>query len=172
MKQTFSSQLIFCACCILAQSLLVSSPGRSDPLVNPTSQKLVFSRGAKETVLIEGSALKLQATIWRNFMPVITDANSTRLGGTVSFIDVNGKPVPSTLHAVTVWVVQGDRVWKTHKVEDEEIDDVNPSIRSFKFGDGPKWPAQSYIDIFVRAVDQHDVHHLLVLRHQIIGTAV
>jgi len=105
-------------------------------------------------------------------MPVIIDANSTRLRATISLVDVNEKPVPPTIHAETVWVVQGDRVWKTNKVEGDEGDDANPSIRSFTVGNGPKWPTQSYVDVYVRIADQNGVHYLLVLRHQIIGRAV
>jgi hypothetical protein len=104
-------------------------------------------------------------------MPVIIDANSTRLRATISLIDVNEKPVPPTLHAETVWVVQGDRVWKTNKVE-REGHDANPSIRGFTVSSGPKWPTQSYVDVFMRIADQNGGHYLLVLRHQIIGRAV
>jgi hypothetical protein len=172
MKKAPRSQMIVCAWLILAPSALVSTPGQSDRLAERSSQQLAFSRGAKETMVIEGSTLRLQASIWRNFMPVIIDANSTRLRATISLIDANDKPVPPTLHAETVWVVQGDRVWKTNKVEEGERDDANPSIRSFTVGNGPKWPTQSYVDVFVRIADQNGVHHLLVLRHQIIGRAV
>jgi hypothetical protein len=172
MKKAPRSQMIFCAWLVLAQSALVSTPVLSDPLADRSSQPLAFPHGAKETVVIEGSTLRLQASIWRNFMPVIIDANSTRLRATISLIDVNEKPVPPTLHAETLWVVQGDRVWKTNKVEEQEGDDANPSIRSFTVGNGPKWPTQSYVDVFVRIADQNGVHYLLVLRHQIIGRAV
>ena len=164
--------MIFCAWLILAQSALVSTPGHSDPLADRRSQQLTFLRGAKETMVIEGSTLRLQASIWRNFMPGIIDANSTRLRATISLIDVNEQPVPPTLHAETVWVVRGDRVWKTSKVEEGEGDDANLSIRSFTVGNGPKWPTQSYVDVFVRIADQNGVHYLLVLRHQIIGRPV
>jgi hypothetical protein len=166
--------MIICAWLILAQSALVSTPGHSDPLVDRSSQQLVFLRGAKETMVIEGSTLRLQASIWRNFMPVIIDANSnsTSLVATISLVDVNEKPVPPTLHAETVWVVQGDRVWKTSKVEEVERYAPNPSTRRFTVVNGPKWPTQSYVDIFVRIADQNGVHYLLVLRHQIIGRAV
>jgi hypothetical protein len=122
-------------------------------------------------MVIEGSTLRLQASIWRNFMPVIIDANTTRLRATISLIEVNEKPVPPTLHVEMVWVVQGDRVWKTNKVE-LEGHDANPSIRGFTVGNGPKWPTQSYVDVFMRIADQNGVHYLLVLRHQIIGRAV
>jgi hypothetical protein len=172
MKKAPRSNMIFCAWLILAQSALVSAPGHCDPLAARSSQQLAFLRGAKETMLIGGSTLRLQASIWRNFMPVIIDPNSTRLGATISLIDVNEKPVLPTLHAETVWVVQGDRVWKTNKIEEKEGDDANPSIRSFTVGNGPKWPTQSYVDVFVRISDRSGVHYLLVLRHQIIGRAV
>jgi len=172
MKKTPRSPVIFCAWLILAQSALVSTPGLSEPLADRSSQQLAFTRGAKEKMVIEGATLRLQASIWRNFMPVIIDANSTRLRATISLVDVNEKPVPPTIHAETVWVVQGDRVWKTNKVEEDEGDDANPSIRSFTVGNGPKWPTQSYVDVYVRIADQNGVHYLLVLRHQIIGRAV
>jgi hypothetical protein len=172
MKKAPRSNLIFCAWLILAQSVLMSTLGHSDPLAARSSQQLAFLRDAKETMLIEGSTLRLQASIWRNFMPVIIDPNSTRLGATISLIDVNERPVPPTLHAETVWVVQGGRVWKTNKVEEREGDDANPSIRSFTVGNGPKWLTQSYVDVFVRIADKNGVHYLLVLRRQIIGRAV
>jgi hypothetical protein len=172
MKKAPSSRMIFYAWLILAKSALVSTPALSDPLADRSSQQLAFLRGAKETMVIEGSTLRLQASISRNFMPVIIDVNSTRLGATISLIDVNEKPVPPTLHAETVWVVQNDRVWTTNKVEEREGDDANPSIRNFTVGNGPKWPTQSYVDVFVRIADQNGVHYLLVLRHQIIGRSV
>jgi hypothetical protein len=170
MKKAPRSQMIFCAWLFLAQSVLVT-PLHSDPLADRSSQ-LAFARSAKETMVIEGSTLRLQASIWRNFMPVIIDANSARLRASISLIDVNEKPVPRALHAETVCVVQGDRVWKTNKVEEGGEDHANPSIRSFTVGSGPKWPTQSYVDVFVRVADQNGEHYLLVLRHQIIGRAV
>ena len=76
MQKAPRSQMIFCAWLILAQFALVSTPGHSDPLADRGSQ-LAFPRGAKEIIVIDGSTLRLQASIWRNFMPVIYDANST-----------------------------------------------------------------------------------------------
>jgi hypothetical protein len=181
MKKVTRSRMIFPARLILAHVAFVSTLALSDPPADRSSPPIAVSRAAKETLVIEGSTLHLKASIWRDLIPigVPDDPNEARaivadargLRAVIALTDVNGMPVPPTLHAELVWIVQGARVWKTDEIE-EQRDDASPSIRNFVVHKGPQWPIKSFVDVFVRISDQHGAHFVLVLRHQIIAMSV
>jgi hypothetical protein len=172
MKEVTRPQMIFCAWLILAQAAFVSTLALSAPLADQSSQPLAVPRGAKETLIIDGSALRLRAHIWRDFMPGAVETKTRGLIATIALGVVNGMSVRPTLHADTVWMVQRGRVWKTDEIEELEHHNSDPSTLSFAIRNGPEWPTKSFVDVFVRVADQHGAHYLFVLRHQIINMAV
>jgi hypothetical protein len=172
MKEVTRPQMIFCAWLILAQAAFVSTLALSAPHADQSSQSLAVPRGAKETLIIEGAVLRLQAHIWRDFMPGAVEANTRGVIATIALVGVNGMRVPPTLHADTVWIIQRGRVWRADKIEEIEHNVENPLALSFVVRNGPEWPIKSFADVVVRVADQHGAHYLLVLRHQIIDKAV
>jgi hypothetical protein len=135
---------------------------------------------ARESIAVGSSKLRLTASIWRNFMPMALaddsaaarDALAARRGimATVKLINENGKPLPKSLHAEVVCVVQGDRIWQTSAIE-ENRDESNPSSLDFVIRKGPQWEPWSFVDVFVRIKEGKRVPLLLVIHHQIINAA-
>jgi hypothetical protein len=85
----------------------------------------------------------------------------------VKLIDENGTPLPKSLHAEVVCVVQGDHIWQTSAIE-ERRDESNPSSLDFVIRKGPQWETRSFVDVFVRIKEGDGVPRLLVVHHQII----
>jgi hypothetical protein len=100
------------------------------------------------------------------------DALATARGimATVKLINENGKPLPKSLHAKVVCVVQSDRIWQTSAIE-ERRDESNPSSLDFVIRKGPQWEPRSFVDVFVRIKEGNGVPRLLVIHHQIINAA-
>jgi len=89
----------------------------------------------------------------------------------VKVFDENGKPIPKSLHAEVVYAVQGDHIWQTSAIE-ESRDESNPSSLDFVIRKGPRWKPGSYVDVFARIKEGKGVPVLLVVHHQIIGSAI
>jgi hypothetical protein len=172
MENVTRPPVVSCAWLILAQISLVSTIALSAPLADQCSQSFGVPPGAKETLIIEGAVLRLQARIWRDFMPGAVETNTRGVIATIALLGVNGMRVPPTLHADTVWIIQRGRVWRADKIEEIEHHVENPLALNFVVRNGPEWPIKSFVDVFVRVADRHGAHYLLVLRHQIIDKAV
>jgi hypothetical protein len=112
-------------------------------------------------------------------MPMADDSAAARAAlaaargriASVRLIDEGGKPLPKSLHADEVYLVQGDRLWQTSAIE-ERRDESNPSTLEFVIRKGPQWEPRSFVDIFVRIKDGKGVPFLLVVHHQVINVAV
>jgi hypothetical protein len=114
---------------------------------------------ARESISIGGSKLRLTAYLWRDFMPMALadDSAAARAASaaargmiaSVKLTDEDGKPLPKSLHADEVYVVQGDRIWQTSAIE-ERGDESNPSTLEFVIRKGPQWEPRSFVDIFLR----------------------
>jgi hypothetical protein len=172
MTKVTLSQMCFCAWLIVSQAAFVSTLALPAPLVDQSSQSLAVPRGAKETLVIEGSALRLQAHIWRNFMPGAVEAKPRGVIADIAVLGANGVRVPTTLHADTVWFTQRGRVWRVDKVEEIEHPVEDSMALNFVVRNGPEWPIKSFVDVVLSVADQHGRHYLFVLRHQIITMAI
>jgi hypothetical protein len=68
--------------------------------------------------------------------------DSRRMNASFRLIAEDGTPLPSMLHAETVRIVEGNRVWETNAIE-ERLAELNPPSRDFVIRDGPKWQSMS-----------------------------
>jgi hypothetical protein len=137
-----------------AYSVIVSGLALSASYSDQNSLSLAGLRNAQETYFIGNSLLRLKAYIWRDFMPmaVSEDSKETRaavenargMRASVQLIDENGTALPATLHAETMCIVQGDRVWETNAIE-ERRDESNSSICDLEIRKGPQWQPRSYV---------------------------
>jgi hypothetical protein len=136
---------------------------------------------AQESIAVGSSKLRLTAYLWRDFMPMAlaNDSAAARAAlaaargvmASVKLVDENGKPLPKSLHAEVVCVVQGGHIWQTSAIE-ETRDESNPSTLTFVIRKGPQWEPRSFVDVFVRIKEGNGVPLLLVAHHQIINAAV
>jgi hypothetical protein len=132
---------------------------------------------AEEVLSLGNSVLRLQAYIWRDFMPMALPedpveakaavARARGMIASIKLVDINGNPLPPKLHAVSVWIVQGDQVWQTNSIE-ERCDDSNQSTCDVIVRKGPQWQPRTYVDLVVEFKGEKGKSFLLALRHQII----
>jgi len=135
---------------------------------------------ARESIAVGSLKLRLTAYLWRDFMPMALadDSAAARealaaargIMASIKLIDENGKPLPKSLHAKVVCVVQGDRIWQTSAIQ-ESRDESNPSSLDLVIRKGPQWEPRSFVDVFVRINEGNGVPRLLVIHHQIINAA-
>jgi hypothetical protein len=142
---------------------------------------MVSLQHAQEILTIGESVLRLKAFIWRDFMPigvpddpnearaVVADARGMR--AIIQLIDDKGTPIPSTLHADTVWIFQGDEIWTTKSIE-ERRGELDASSCEFAIAKGPMWQPSSYVDVVIGLKDGKGATYLLAIRHQIVKSTV
>jgi hypothetical protein len=139
-----------------------------------SAQKLPLSselRKVPETASFGKAVLSLTAYIWRDFMPmaVSRESNLAEIRGgrpmiaSIQLVSQDGMPLPSTLHAEIVWIVQGDAVWESKAIEERHGDS---GTYEFVIRGGPKLQPRSYVDVIVRLVDGKGAAFNLALRHQ------
>jgi hypothetical protein len=131
-------------------------------------------RNAPESLNDGNSVFRLQAYIYRNFAPLATSQDDAGLAARekhtsmiaiVTLMDEHGMPMPPTLHAEKIWVLQGESVWETSTIEERR----NDTRCDFVVRDGPKWQPRSAVDVIVRLQDGNGKSFLLAIRHQAIG---
>lgn len=132
---------------------------------------------AEDILNLGKSVLRLQAYIWRDFMPMVFPedpveakaavARARGMIASIRLVDVNGNPLPPKLHAISVWIVQGDRVWRTNSIE-EKCDDPDQSTCDVIVRKGPQWQPRTYVDLVVEFKGEYGKGFFLALRHQII----
>lgn len=129
--------------------------------------------------LVDGkSVLRLRASIWRDFMPFATSLSGseklaarskhTSMNAIITLTDEHGTPLPQSLHAETIWILQGDAAWKTSAIEERRNAEVFSDCE-FVIHDGPTWQLGSQVDVIIRLKDRSGKTSLLAIRHQDVG---
>jgi len=108
-------------------------------------------RVAPTTVVVGGTALSLDADLWRDFQS-ISAPNGKPLVGIVRIRSVDGASVPSSTRVVALWVVNGDNVWTSVPREEQQR---TPGAKGFDVvaRDGPKWGPGIDVDVIVGVRD-------------------
>jgi hypothetical protein len=130
-------------------------------------------RDAPVSLSVGGLVFRLHAYIYRNFMPLATSQDDAGLAAqekrsamtaTITLADDHGLPVPPTLHAEKIWILQGESVWETNAIEERR----NDTRCDFVVRNGPKWQPGSSVDVIVRLTDGSSRRFLLAIRQQAI----
>jgi hypothetical protein len=131
-------------------------------LISP--DMLADIRAASESLTLGNSALRMEADVWRNFMPTAgAKAGSRPMVAILKIIVASG---PAVSHRVTgVWILQDD-IWQSHDIELPSNTTASPY--EVLVHDGPQLQPYTYIDIVVRISDAKSGVHFLSARHQII----
>lgn len=128
-------------------------------------------RRAPETVVVEGTSLKLRTYLWRDFMPMSPPGGQPmRLQLTLYIVDAApmpeaddreppapgvaapGKPpFPHGINVKDACVILDDETWCT------KVSDAGPTgdetVCIVSAADGPKWGPGANVDVVVRVVD-------------------
>ena len=127
--------LLLLASAGLAQRAPDPAPAVRDLLAAPT------------TVRIGARLVRLDASLWRDFMPM-AEPNGSPLSAVVRARTADGSAFPSNAHIVAVWIVRDPDVW-TAAVADRS-DALEPSTNEVVATGGPKWGPGITVEVIAR----------------------
>ncbi|HWM02452.1 MAG TPA: TetR/AcrR family transcriptional regulator [Actinophytocola sp.] len=118
------------------------------------------------TATVDGHPVTISATVWRDFMPVVT-ATSTALIVAVSVTAAGTGVLPPFLRADRLAVRHDDEVWVA------PLSEENPrgrTSRKFQVNarQGPDWPTGTAVDVIVQLRGEHAERQLVRLADQVI----
>lgn len=147
---------------------LIAFQGDCDALGTETS--LEHLRKVPTTARYDGVDMRLTASLVRDFMPtgVSSEAEAEKYRGGrpgYAMIQLSAGPAAASLHAVEVWIVQGDQVFETKDIEERG---AGPKGNEIIVRNGPKWAPESEVDVIVRYVDGQSRIVELAARHQVV----
>jgi hypothetical protein len=152
---------------IVALALLLTAAGCRDR--TPASPGQPSDLSATPTqVTVSGQTLTLEASLWRDFMPISPpDGKPLIVAARVKTLD--GRAVPATLSADTLWVLNGSQVWSA-PAREERPRAANPAVYEVVARDGPKWGPGIDVDVVLRLRDGARELYLRAPRQPIQGT--
>ncbi|MDB4906676.1 MAG: S-layer protein [Gemmatimonadetes bacterium] len=132
--------LMFLATSGLAQSAPVPLPAVRELLEAPT------------VVMIAGRQVRLDAYLWRDFMPIAA-SNGSPLGAVVRARTSDGTTFPAGARIEAVWIVRAPDVWTA--VVTDRSDELEPATREVVASGGPKWGPGITVEVIarIRSVD-------------------
>jgi hypothetical protein len=152
----------------LTATLVLTACGGSSPTTpSPLPSDLA---AAPTRVVLAGKSLGLDASLWRDFMP-ISPPDGRPLTALLQIRADDGSEVPATVVADMVWVLNGADAWSTLPREERSRHETAP-IYELVARDGPKWGPGITVDVVVRLRDQSGRDVLLrVANRPIKGTS-
>jgi hypothetical protein len=100
-------------------------------------------RNAPEQLSIGGATVRVETYLWRDFQP-IAPPDGRGLIAVLRIKDVSGSAVP-TLHADSVWIINGDVAWVAAVVQEQPQTDT--SHFEVVVREGPKWGPGIDVDV-------------------------
>jgi hypothetical protein len=108
-------------------------------------------RSAPTSIVVDGRALTLRASLWRDFMP-ISPPDGRPLAAVLQVQPADGTPVSPSIRATAVYVVLGGDVWTAAALEERPRSETAPAYEVVA-RDGPKWGPDVNVDVVVRLTD-------------------
>jgi hypothetical protein len=145
--------------CFLAQGC-----GGGSPFSPLTRTETLLS--APLEVDIEGRTYTLETMIYLN-LELITE---NRLTAIVYVTAADGQPFPESLDAIYLWVINGDKTWKT-----EFSAEARPRDQSHLYqlgevaGGGPEWEEGTNVEVIIKVTTTSGSTYLLRATAQRIG---
>jgi hypothetical protein len=102
---------------------------------------------APTRVVLAGKSLSLDASLWRDFMPISPPDGESLIA--VLQVRTEDGEVPSTVRADMVWVLNGADTWSTAPREEHSRQETAP-VYELVARDGPKWGPGITVDVVVR----------------------
>lgn len=116
-------------------------------------------QGVPEQLELGDRKLKIETYLWRDFMP-ISPPGGKPLIGAIKLMSIDKKPLPKGVRIETVWVINGDEVWKSAVTEVREGKEGAPMLEVV-VRDGPKWKPGTAVDVVVLVKDGKGETHML-----------
>ena len=136
------TRLLLLASPLLAAGCPFDSGGSDD---HPPRLTLEDLRAAPETLIVSGSKITAQASVWRDFMPSLPE-NGSELHGVVDLVPVDPGFPASTPSRLFVWVVHGSEVW-VGSLTHEGAGSLGGE--RYTFGGGPRYEIPGKVDVVV-----------------------
>ena len=133
------------------------------PTIVPVRSEL---RNDPERVLLGGASIQLETSLWRDFQP-IAPADGRPLVAVLRITTVNGDAISATIHADSVWVLNGDQAWAAAPVE-EQPRGSDAAFFEVVAREGPKWGPGIEVDVVVRLRDAAGQRALVQARRQLV----
>jgi hypothetical protein len=137
--------------------------GNSSTAPSPPSSDLA---AAPTRVVLAGKSIVLDASLWRDFMP-ISPPDGKPLAGVVRVRTEDGSGVPASVRADAVWVLKGSDIWSTVPREEWSRHETAPNY-DVVVRDGPKWGPGITVDVVVRLRDTSERDLLLRVANRLI----
>ncbi len=130
-------------------------------------------RKAPTEVLLDGKALSLSASLWRDFMP-ISPPDGKPMIAVLKVATSDKKPFPSGVRMDGAWILFGDQIWQVSELRGQGegspgnkdssgrwINCPDTPVCEFTARGGPKWGPGVFVDVVVRLTDKDGRHYLL-----------
>lgn len=105
---------------------------------------------APTQVTLAGRTLTLEASLWRDFMPISPPDGKPMIAA--ARVKSDGGAIPATVKADTLWVLNGTEVWSA-PAREERPHTGTDSVYEVVARDGPKWGPGIQVDVVVRLRD-------------------
>lgn len=130
---------------IVTTSLIAAACGDAQTAPTPVPSDLAT---APTRVTLAGASLHLDASLWRDFMPV-APPDGRPLNAVLRVRTEDGSSVPATVRADMAWVLNGRDVWQTVPREEQPRSTTSPAYELVA-REGPKWGPGVSVDVVVR----------------------
>jgi hypothetical protein len=117
-------------------------------------------RSAPEQLEFAGRQLKLEAYLYRDFMPSVGASRPSLLIGSIKLKTVDDQALPKGVQVEAVWVINGYQSW-TPAVKEVRKGKEDSASWEIVVRDGPPWAPGIQVDVIVLLKDEQGQSHLL-----------
>ena len=155
-------KLFFLLVCAIIISIIVFT-GCSDPIYPPTEIPLEELLSSPETVEIEDKNIILKTQIYLNLMPIISE---TPMIVPIYLETIDSSDIPLTIDAISVYVINGNKIWKSYfSYEEPAPSDIKPYRIAKIARNGPYWEPNIFVDVVV-ALETNNGSYLIIAKDQ------
>lgn len=149
---TLTAAVIIAGGCRKQQRLDTETDLESEP-ASGTEILPAAADSFEPAMLIGGEEVRLEAYLWRDFMPGPgAPADGHRLRGVVRVFSVDGQRINGEIDIEYVWLKHNDSLWGVALPAPAPVDP--PSRVEKSFAGGPEWPTGTPVAVIVKLVDR------------------
>ena len=136
------------AAAIAVASLLGACRSTTGPVVGPAGAEV---RAAPTRAVVAGQNVRLDAYLWRDFMPA-SPPDGKPLVVVARVRGDSGATVGTGVTADSLWVIAGEQAWAARATEEQPRGATGAGFEVVA-RDGPKWGPGTRVDVVVRLRD-------------------
>ncbi len=119
--------------------------------INPLAPVPSEVRAASERALVGGVSVQLETYLYRDFAPTSPVDGKPLIAG-LRLKSADASPLPSTVHADSVWIINRAAVWAAPVAEEQPRSD--PFYVDLVAREGPKWGPGIEVDVVLLLRDE------------------